>query len=95
MESFSLDDVRDSFSADMSAQIRALGAAARTLAESSALEWRPEQDGDLVTLVVARAASADDATELRSRLEAAPPPGTLVKTVRVTSAEAARLLQHD
>src|SRR5688572_10452527 len=45
MESFSLDDVRDSFSADISAQIRALATSARTLSESQTLEWRPQTDG--------------------------------------------------
>src|SRR5688500_1542415 len=45
MDKFSLDDVRDSFSADIGAQIRALGGNARVLAESPALEWRPEADG--------------------------------------------------
>jgi chemosensory pili system protein ChpA (sensor histidine kinase/response regulator) len=45
MDKFSLDDVRDSFSADIAAQIRALGTNARALSESAALEWRPEEEG--------------------------------------------------
>jgi hypothetical protein len=51
-----------------------------------------ERASDLVTLVVARVASGEDVGALRAHLEAALPPGTTIETVRVSRAEAERLL---
>ena len=48
---------------------------------------------ELVTLLVVRPSGADAAEGLRARLEGVLPPGMAVETVRVTEAEAARLLQ--
>lgn len=56
---------------------------------------RLEPDGELVTLVIARATSAEAAGDLRARLEGALPPGTQVETRHVTRTEAERLLQRD
>ena len=55
MDKFSLDDVKDSFSSDMSAQIRSLAGAARRLDESAGLTWRPENDGHPEFGTIARA----------------------------------------
>src|SRR5688572_17332208 len=55
MDHFSLDDVRDSFSADIRAQIRSLAAGARSLTESPALDWRPETDGHPQFATIGRA----------------------------------------
>jgi hypothetical protein len=54
---------------------------------------RPEASRDgLVTLVIARAATSEEAAALRTHLEQALPPGTPVETRQVTRAEADRLL---
>jgi chemosensory pili system protein ChpA (sensor histidine kinase/response regulator) len=55
MDKFSLDDVRDSFGADIAAQIRALAAGARALSETPCLEWRPETAGRPEFTAVSRA----------------------------------------
>jgi chemosensory pili system protein ChpA (sensor histidine kinase/response regulator) len=45
MDKFSIDDVRDSFAADISGQIAKLATAGRQLAESAELSWRPADIG--------------------------------------------------
>jgi chemosensory pili system protein ChpA (sensor histidine kinase/response regulator) len=55
MDKFSLDDVRESFSSDIAAQIRSLAGAARQLDESTGLAWRPEKDGHPEFGTIARA----------------------------------------
>jgi chemosensory pili system protein ChpA (sensor histidine kinase/response regulator) len=55
MDKFSLDDVRDSFSSDMTEQVRAIAASAKALAETSGLEWRPEERGEPEFAAIRRA----------------------------------------
>ena len=45
MDKFSIDDVRDSFAADISGQISKLATAGRQLAESAELSWKPADIG--------------------------------------------------
>ncbi len=52
-------------------------------------------DGELVTLLVVRPASAEDAERLRAQIQAALPSGTSVETIQAPASEAARLLAHE
>src|SRR5262245_24563453 len=56
MDKFSIDDVRDSFTADISAQIAKLAAAGRALAESAELAWKPDDVGKPQFEAMSRAA---------------------------------------